>query len=103
MRYELWNAASGNWLATVDSLDELTAVVREYADLNGEGSIDDLFARGWPVGANAPARTLTPHDLLRVAQPLIRTRSYGLQAASPAVASGSSSRQVRYPPTAIAV
>jgi len=99
MRYELWSAESGNRLGGFDSLDELSVVVREFGELNGEASIADLFAEQWPLGANAPSITLTGHDLLRLALPLIRT--YASKSSAPAIASGS--RQIRYGRLAIAL
>ncbi len=101
MKYELWSAESGNRLGGFDNLDELSAVVREYGDLNGEASIADLFAEEWPLGAHAPGITLTGHDLLRLARPLIRT--YTAIPPTQASASGTASRQVKYEPGAIAV
>ncbi len=101
MKYELWSAESGNRLGGFESLDELSAVVREYGELNGEASIADLFAEEWPLGANVPGITLTGHDLLRLVRPLIRTYSTDPPAQAPAVSSAS--RQVKYEPFEIAV
>jgi hypothetical protein len=101
VKYELWSAESGNRLGGFDSLDELGAVVREYGELNGEPSIADLFAEQWRLGANAPSRILTGHDLLRLALPLVQTRAYGSRSAAQAVES--SSRQIRYGRVEIAV
>lgn len=63
MKYELWSAESGNRLGSYDGLDELTAVLRAYAELNGAETIEDLFAREWPAGAAAPAGVLTGDEL----------------------------------------
>ncbi len=99
MKYELWSAESGNRLGGFDNLDELTAVVREFGEINGEPSIAELFAEQWPTGASAPSRILTGHDLLRLARPLVRT--YASHQSAQAIASAS--RQIRYGRVEIAV
>jgi hypothetical protein len=72
MKYELWNAASGNRLGSFEGLGELAAVVREFAELNGENAIADLFAEGWLPNAVAPNDSLDAASLRRLALPLVR-------------------------------
>jgi len=99
MKYELWSAESGNRLGGLDSLDELSAAVREFGELNGEASIADLFAEQWPTGANAPSIILTGHDLLRLARPLVR--NYASKQSAQSISSGS--RQIKFGRVEIAI
>ncbi len=101
MRFELWSAASGNRIGTFDGIEELGAVVREFAEANGENAIANLFAEGWAPLAQTPAIVLTGHDLLTLASPLVRT--YASNTSSSQVQSATSSRQVRSSRLAIAV
>lgn len=72
MKYELWDADSGNRIGGFDGMKELGRVVRAYAELNGEESIDVLFAEGWEAGAAQPSEQLDALSLRRLALPLIR-------------------------------
>lgn len=73
MKYELWSAASGNRLGSFDGIRELAAVVSEFAELNGEDAIDDLFAEGWQANAVGPSAAIDSASLRRLAHPIVRS------------------------------
>jgi hypothetical protein len=72
--YELWDQASGNRIEGFEDVSGLVEIVRQIADLQGLGAVDDLFVEVWAeLDADAPEAILRGNDLRRLIQPRIRT------------------------------
>jgi hypothetical protein len=79
--YELWHAASGNFLEDFESEAEALAAVREYLEANGPEMVEDL-ALGIVPSTGLTARAETP-PFLRGAALLARIQAAAQSTAPP--------------------